>query len=148
MQAGFLAARRGLPPNSIVHLVSRDEITPTTRDYWHAWMEKCGRPREVRYCDSLDLLDRAELDDGERLMIDFAEANIEISTRRWRFETKALDTLRAGGLLFRDVTVPTLRVCLDRFLEQSPRARAFMHQYAHIGASPKVVEMGSRAAAS
>jgi hypothetical protein len=130
-----------------VNLVSRDGVT--TRDYWNAWMEHCGRPHEVRYYDSLDNLDRSALDEGEKLLIDFAEANIEISTHRWCFETRAMDALRARGLLFRDVTVDSLRVCLEHFLAQSSRARAYMDRLLDLPtAPPRIVEMSLRVASS
>jgi nucleoside-diphosphate-sugar epimerase len=134
VQAGFLAAFRHAPDGSIVHLVSRDDVVPTTRQYWHLWMKTCGRPREVRYYDRLADLPRDELDEPQRLLVEFAESNIEISTHHFRFETSNLDRLRRGGLAFVDATVDTMQVCLDDFLSRNPRALAFMN--AEAGRAP------------
>lgn len=126
VQAGFHAAFRTLPSGAIVHLVSRQATLPTTRDFWQVWMEACGRPGVVFYYDHLDDLDREALDEPQRLLVEFAESNIEITTHDWRFETTALDALRQSGLSYPDVTPASISVCLDWFLERTPRAQTFI----------------------
>jgi len=136
LQAGFLGAFYATEPSSIVHLVSRDQVT--TRDYWQLWMDLCGKPEQVVYHDTLEALDRSALDEGQRLLIDFAEANIEISTHRWQFETTALDRMRAMGLPFVDASRQTLTACLERFLSASPKSLAFMARLAARGAADSI----------
>lgn len=126
VQAGFHAALRTLPAGTIVHLVSRQSTLPTTRDFWQVWVEACGRPGVVFYYDRLDDLDRASLDEPQRLLVEFAESNIEITTHDWQFETTALDALRQAGLSYPDVTPASIAVCLDWFLARNPRAQAFI----------------------
>jgi nucleoside-diphosphate-sugar epimerase len=133
VQAGFHAAFRTLPAGAIVHLVSRQATLPSTRDFWHAWIERCGRPGAVFYYDRLDDLDRDAIDDQQRLLVEFAESNIEITTHDWQFATGALDALRRTGLVYPDVTPTSIVACLDWFLAREPRAQAFMSSRAASG---------------
>jgi nucleoside-diphosphate-sugar epimerase len=133
VQAGFHAAFRTLPAGAIVHLVSRQATLPTTRDFWQAWIDACGRPDAVYYYDQLDDLDRASLDEQQRLLVEFAESNIEITTHDWQFATGALDGLRRTGLRYPDVTPTSISACLDWFLARNPRAQAFMSTHARPG---------------
>lgn len=126
VQAGFYAAFRTLPSGTIVHLVSRQATLPTTRDFWHVWVEACGRPGAVFYYDQLDDLDRSSLDEPQQLLVEFAESNIEITTHDWQFETATLDALRRSGLSYPDVTPASIAVCLDWFLARNARAQAFL----------------------
>ena len=130
VQAGFYAAFRTLPAGAIVHLVSRQATLPSTRDFWHAWIEACGRPGAVFYYDQLDDLDRDALDEQQQLLVEFAESNIEITTHDWQFATGALDALRRTGLDYPDVTPASIAACLDWFLARNPRAQAFMSSQA------------------
>ena len=130
VQAGFYAALRTLPAGTIVHLVSCQATLPTTRDFWQVWIEVCGRPGAVFYYDRLDDLDREALDEPQRLLVEFAESNIEITTHDWQFETAALDTLRRSGLCYPDVTPASIAVCLDWFLARNARAQAFISSHA------------------
>ncbi|HET7503041.1 MAG TPA: SDR family oxidoreductase [Kofleriaceae bacterium] len=143
VQAGFHAAFRTLPAGAIVHLVSRQATLPTTRDFWQAWIEACGRPDTVYYYDRLDQLDRDAIDEQQRLMVEFAESNIEITTHDWQFATGALDALRAAGLRYPDVTPSSIVRCLDWFLATTPRAQAFMASEAarRDGRPTRVVEV-------
>lgn len=141
VQAGFYAAFRTLPAGTIVHLVSRQATLPTTRDFWHVWMEACGRPGAVFYYDQLDDLDRKSLDEQQQLLVDFAESNIEITTHDWQFETGALDALRRSGLSYPDVTPTSISVCLDWFLARNARAQAFLSADATRREPPRVIQV-------
>lgn len=132
VQAGFHAAFRNLPAGAIVHLVSRQATLPTTRDFWHIWMEACGRPDIIYYYDHLEDLDRSVLDDQQRLLVEFAESNIEITTHDWQFDTGALDSLRRAGLSYPDVTRTSISACLDWFLARNPKAQAFIEANASL----------------
>jgi hypothetical protein len=78
-------------------------------------------------------LDRALLDDQQRLLVEFAESNIEITTHDWQFATGALDALRRTGLCYPDVTSSSISACLDWFLARNSRAQAFMSAQARPG---------------
>jgi nucleoside-diphosphate-sugar epimerase len=141
VQAGFYAAFESLPAGAIVHLVSRRAAVPTARECWHLWMEACGRPAEVYYYDQLSDLDRTSLDEPQRLLVEFGEANIEISTHDWQFETGALDLLRHRTLHYPDATLSSMASCLDWFLARNASAQAFMSAHAPLraGVRPIVV---------
>jgi nucleoside-diphosphate-sugar epimerase len=130
LQSGFVAALRHAPDGSIAHLVSRDDRVPTTRQYWDMWIRACARPREVRYVDRLADLPWRDLDQRERMLMNFAEANIEISTHHWQFRTDNLERLRPHAPGWVDATPATVGVCLRAFLARTPRALAFMVQQA------------------
>jgi nucleoside-diphosphate-sugar epimerase len=126
VQAGFYAAFKSLPSGAIVHLVAGSAEVPTAREYMHLWMKVCGRPSEVYYYDQLSDLDRTTLDEPQRLLMEFTEANIEISTRDWQFETHALDLLRQGSLHYPVATRSSIASCLEWFLARNARAQEFM----------------------
>jgi nucleoside-diphosphate-sugar epimerase len=129
LQSAFLALRREPPRNSAVHVVSREETLPTVRDLWDLWLEAWAWPQEIYYYDRLDDVPLEDLDPLQRLLVEFASANIEISTHRWRFEASALSALRSRGLEFSDATVQTVGRCQQRFIDESPRIRAFLDQH-------------------
>jgi len=124
--ASFLAACRNLPNDSIVHLVSRYKSLPTVRDITKLWMERCSRPRELHFYNRLSEVPLHELDRRMRVWLEFTSVNMDIAAHQWRFQTTALDSLRARGLEFGDATLDTVRICQDRFIAQSPRIQAFM----------------------
>ncbi len=144
-QTAFLAGFRSLPAGAVFHVASDWTRLPTLQDCWHLWMLACGRPREVRYYSSLGNLPQQQLDDAERLFIEFSEANIEIATHRWQFETKHLHALRAAGLTFNDLTLASMDRCLARFLEQNAKAQRFLERARGEGTRdwiPSVVQAG------
>jgi nucleoside-diphosphate-sugar epimerase len=129
LQAAFLALRREQRDNSVVHVVSREETLPTVRDLWDLWLDAWAWPQEIYYYNQLDDVPLDDLDPLQRLLVEFASANIEISTRAWRFEAPALAALRSRGLQFRDATVQTVGRCQQRFIEESPRIQTFLEQH-------------------
>ena len=141
MQAGFYAAFKKLPDNSIIHLVSRDDLAPTAEDVWQGWMESCGHPSEVRYYSNLLALPWDELDEPQRLLFDLATPNIGISVRHWQFQHEHLDGLREEGLVFRDVTVESTRTCLNRFLAGNAKALSFIQRTRDLAVTPRVTRI-------
>jgi nucleoside-diphosphate-sugar epimerase len=141
VQAGFHAAFRTLPVGTIINLVSRPATAPTTREFWHFWMEACGRPDTAFYYDQLDGLDLESLDERQRLVVDFAECNIEISSHDWQFETGTLDALRRSGLDYPDATRASSLVVFNWFLARNSHAQAFMaaHAAALEGRKPRII---------
>jgi nucleoside-diphosphate-sugar epimerase len=136
LQEAFHAAFHHLDNGSIMHVVSDDARVPTARQVWDLWMKACGRPGEVRYHDRLEDVPLEELDPAQRLLLEFAEANIEISTHRWAFTTGHLDRLRRQhGLVFCDTTVSTMKRCLEAFLAGNPQAQSFMAARAQLASA-------------
>lgn len=132
-QNAFVAGFRHLPPNEVFHVVSEGRLIPTVQDCWHLWILACARPREVRYYTRLADLPRDGLDEAERSFIAFTEANLEIGTHHWQFETRHLDAFRAAGLAFQDISLPSMDRCLARFLELNSKARRFLAQARELG---------------
>jgi nucleoside-diphosphate-sugar epimerase len=128
-QESFLALRRQGANNVIAHIAGRAETLPTVRDLWDLWLHNWARPREIHYYDRIDDVPVDDLDQDERLLVEFAAANIEISTHHWRFETRVLDRLRADGLLFDDATVGTVELCQRRFMTDSARIQDFLAKH-------------------
>jgi nucleoside-diphosphate-sugar epimerase len=124
---GLLAARRSLPPGSIVNLVSRPEAVPTVRDVWRLFVEEVLGSREVHFYERAEDVPRARLDRGLRLLLEFAAVNFEIAGRGWRFERAAADRL---GVDLPDATTEVVRRCLRRFVAGSPRAQAYLAKFA------------------
>ena len=116
--------------NAIVHLVSREASLPTVRDLWDLWFENWAPPEDVYYYRGLDDVPLSELEPDERLLVEFAAANIEISTHHWRFETTALDELRRQGLDFADATLESVRRCQAEFMRNSSKIQEFLVRYA------------------
>lgn len=128
-QAGFFAAYETLPKNSIVHLVSRPETLPTVRDLYSDWMEICAHPREVYFYQKISQVPLGQIERRERILMEFAEVNIEIASHHWNFQTQHLEGLRQAGLHFADATPKTLRICLNAFAQRSPRIQAFLKNF-------------------
>lgn len=143
VQEGFYAAFRTLPVGTILHLVSRYGTAPTTREFWHFWVEACGRPEEVFYYDQLADVDRRSLDERQQLLVDFAEGNIEIASHDWQFETGTLDALRRSGLRYPDATRASSLVAFTRFLAKDVHARAFLAAHAAEleGRRPRIIHV-------
>lgn len=140
-QSAFLALYREGPSNSIVHVAGREETLPTVRDLWDLWLHNWARPQEIYYYDNLEDVPLDDLDQDERLLVEFAAANIEISTHRWRFETRSLDGLRHNGLAFDDATVKSVELCQRRFMADSERIQEFLAQHSDkLGHQPKIFE--------
>lgn len=128
-QAAFLALRRQQSNNVIAHIAGRESTLPTVRDLWDLWLHNWARPQEIHYYDRLDDVPVDDLDQDERLLVEFAAANIEISTHHWRFDTRALDGLRADGLRFADATVDGVELCQRRFMADSDRIQEFLAKH-------------------
>lgn len=112
----------------IVHIVGEESTLPTVRDLWDLWFAAWARPRDIYYYDSLDDVPLDALEPDERLLVEFAAANIEISTHRWRFETATLDTLRGDGLAFADADLQSVARCQAEFMQASPRIAEFLRE--------------------
>jgi nucleoside-diphosphate-sugar epimerase len=121
-QAGFLAAYKQLPDNSIMHLVSREETLPTVRQTWGAFVARYLPECDTRYYDDPSEVATKQCHGNVRQFLTAVQTNAEISSHRWRFESTALDRLRLSGLAFRDASLPTVTMCQDWFMSTPQRS--------------------------
>jgi len=128
--AGFWAAHRSLPDGSIVHLASREDGLPTTRDLWRLWLSTYGGAREIHLYERLDDVPADEVDPQLRLWLDFTSVNSEIASVRWQFQLDTLERLRRDGAVITDATFATIRTVQNRFVEDSEGLRRFVNLHA------------------
>jgi nucleoside-diphosphate-sugar epimerase len=125
-QAAILAIRATDLRASIIHVVSDDANCPTTRELCWLWAD-VYRPAEIHCYPSVDSVPLMAIPKRQRRVLELAAKNLEISTRRWRFETRALDLLRRAGLGFADATLASVARCQTRYIEQSTRIQTYLH---------------------
>lgn len=119
-QDALLAALHFVPPQSVVNLVSRDDVCPSMRALWDLWMDKVSRPQRVVYYERFEDVDLKAIDMRQRAYLSFAQVNLEIGAYRWRFERNWLETLeKAGHLRFVDASLDSVMQCQDRFVAAS-----------------------------
>ena len=124
-QNAFLAARRVLPPGSIVNIVSREAALPDLRQLWHLWMSRCLRPREIFYYERMNDIPIRDINGKQRALLALASVNLQIASHPWRFETSQLDALRAAGMVFPDATLDSVALCQDLFVAESKAIQEF-----------------------
>jgi nucleoside-diphosphate-sugar epimerase len=119
------AGRGSSPVGSIVHVVSDDSKVPTMLDLCGLWAD-VYRPDEIHCYASVDDVPLLSIPKRQRRFLEIAAKNLEIATRRWQFETSALDALRARGLAFADATLEAIARCQERYIERSARIQAYL----------------------
>ncbi len=124
-KAGFIAACKELPDNSIVHLTSCHETLPTVAEVVQQW-SAVWDVKEVHLYKDASEIPVSGIDRRNKMWLDFTAVNNDIAAHPWQFQTAGLDKLRSAGLKFRDVTLDTVRVCQDHFVAHSQRAQAFL----------------------
>lgn len=125
-QAAVMAIRATPARDAIVHVVSDHAKSPTMRDLCWLWAN-VYRPKEIHCYASVDDVPLREIPKRQRRFLELAAKNLEISTKRWVFETGALDALRTGGLTFADATLQSVERCQQRYIEGSTRIQAYLH---------------------
>ena len=130
-QEAVLAIRATDLGEPIIHVVSDDAKCPTTRDLCWLWAD-VYRPAEIHCYSSVDDVPLMSIPKRQRRVLELAAKNLEISTRRWMFETRALDRLRAAGLRFADATLQSVARCQQRYIEQSTRLQAYIQNLGSI----------------
>lgn len=124
----FLAARRMLPDNSIVNIVSDHDELPDLRALWRLWITECLRPRFVYYYLRMSDIPIRTINTRQRALLGLASVNLEIASHPWSFETTNLKQLREKGLEFQETTLETIALCQRRFIEESPKLKEFLDQ--------------------
>lgn len=122
-QAGFLACYRHVPAGRFIHLVSREEGLPTLRDLYHLWLERCAPASVLRCYDCVEEVPLDEMDNQQRLWLEFTTVNHQIASHAWSFETRGLDDLASHGLEIAHATLQTLAVCQEHFRSALPHLR-------------------------
>jgi nucleoside-diphosphate-sugar epimerase len=126
-QSGFMAAWRGLPDNSVCHLTSR--TSPNVREIAELFVQKYLRPRSVHYYDRLADVPLDAIPEPQRAFLAMAAVNIEISSRKWDFDTDNLDRLVADGAAFTDASIASVERCQDAYLSRSRRIARFSAKF-------------------
>lgn len=140
-QSGFIEALRALPDNSIIHLVSRNEVLPTVRELWQTMITDMYRPRVMHCYHRLADVPMERLNRRQQMWVELTGVNLEISSRDWLFARDTLDRLCVAGLQFADVTPESIAVCQNRFVAESMRMQEYMRRYAkERSASPQLIE--------
>jgi nucleoside-diphosphate-sugar epimerase len=124
-QDAVLAIRAAGHRDAVIHVVSDHASSPTMRDLCWLWAD-VYRPAEIHCYASVDDVPLPAIPKRQRRFFELAAKNLEISTRRWWFETRALDSLRAAGLRFVDATLPSVARCQARYIERSARIQAYI----------------------
>lgn len=106
--------------NSFLNLVSRQSTLPTVREGWQLFLD-VYQPESICFYEDIEEVDLDSLESPQRILLEFAQVNLEISAHPWEFDRTTLEQLIAGGTEFPDVTVDTLKICQDWFFEQSSR---------------------------
>lgn len=139
-QEVFLAAWRHLPDGAIAHLTSGADLD--ARTVAELWFRRCMAPERVLFYEDLDDIPFAAIDRRQRAFLAMASTNIRIASRPRRFETAALDRLRAGGANIPEVTLASLTACQDAFVAGCARIRRFCEEHRHrFGRSAEIVEV-------
>jgi nucleoside-diphosphate-sugar epimerase len=124
-KAGFIAACKDLPDNSVVHLTSCHETLPTVAEVVKQW-SSIWNVKEVHLYKDASEIPATGIDRRNKMWLDFTAVNNDIAAHHWQFQTASLDKLRKTGLKFKDVTLDTVRVCQDHFVAHSQRAQDFL----------------------
>lgn len=140
-QAGFSQAYRSLSGDAIVNLVSDQKKLPTVRDLWESWIELCARPQEVYFYEKFADLPLDGLEHRQRLLMEFAEVNLQIASRPWRFERGRLDEWQRAGWNLPVVDADSLAICLRRFVQDSPRLNKYLANFGKRGPKePRIID--------
>jgi nucleoside-diphosphate-sugar epimerase len=125
-QNAFLAAYRYLPDGTIVNVVSQQESLPDLRTLWDLWLDACLRPRQTFYYERMADIPLREINGKQRALLALASVNLQIASHPWRFETTAMDSLRAHGLKFTDATADSVALCQHVFIAESKQIQEFL----------------------
>jgi nucleoside-diphosphate-sugar epimerase len=127
-QSAFLAAYRLLPDNTILNLVSDDDMAPSSRQLWDTWFDACNRPRRRIYYERMADIPMHAIPRAQRALLALASVNLNIISHDWSFDTGGLATLRSRGLDFPDATLDSVLVCQRQFIDQSATIQRFLGQ--------------------
>lgn len=127
-QSGFMAARRHLADDSICHLTSRNP--PTVRDIAELTVKRHLHPITARFYERLADVPIMSIPEAQRSFLRLAAINVEISSRKWQFDTSTLDRLIELGTPFAEATIETVEHCQETYLRGLPRLADYTEKHA------------------
>jgi nucleoside-diphosphate-sugar epimerase len=131
-------------PNDIIHLVSKDETSPTLRELCWKWANVYF-PHEIHCFESIDDVPLRSLPIRHRRFLQVVAKNLEIAGHRWKFDDDKLRALRSTGLQFSDATLESIDRCQVQYISNSARIQDHMRIYGdNMGIRPQLIEMKSR----
>lgn len=146
LQASFLAARSGLAPDAIIHLVAAQENLVPTREIYEIAVRR-ARPQVVHFYQRYEDVPRERLESSARAFLDFCAVNIEISEGVWPFERANMRRLEAAGLAPPRVTSASVSRCFESFGAQSKHmARYFARHGSELAETVEIIDHPSRRA--
>ena len=125
-QSAFLAAYRLLPSGSIVNIVSNQDTLPDLRALWDLWLDSCLRPGTTFYYERMADIPLREINGKQRALLALASVNLQIASHPWRFDTTAMDWMRAQGMPFTDATRESVALCQSVFVAESRLIQEFL----------------------
>lgn len=134
-QNAFLAAYQLLPDDTVMNLVSDDDVAPTSRQLWDTWFDACNRPHRRFYYERMADIPMHAIPRAQRALLALASVNLNIISHAWSFDTGSLAMLRTRGLDFRDTTLDSVMVCQRQFIDQSATIQRFLGQICESGMS-------------
>jgi nucleoside-diphosphate-sugar epimerase len=142
-QSAFLGFYTNSVENTIAHIVSRHDTTPTMRELWDLWLRDVSRPETVYYYDNVGEVPLKNIDIRQRSYLTFASINLQIGAHHWQFSDNALSELRQQGVKFTDATLDTVMMCQDRFVNASAPVQKYLETYQSqlTSGQPKVIEV-------
>lgn len=125
----FVAVFHHAPKDSIINLVSEDDLLPSCRDVWNLYAAQCLGPDSVTVYDALEEVPLSQIDPRNRAFLKSISANIEISSLRWRFDTTQLQRLRGMRCETPKATLDSLSSCQRCFVANSNALQRFMRNH-------------------
>lgn len=129
LMRAFVAVFKHAPSDSIVNVVSEEEVLPSCRDVWNLYAAQCLAPDSVTFYDTLQDVPLARIDPRNRAFLKSVSANVEINSLRWRFDTTHLRRFCELGYEIPRATLESLSVCQRSFVASSSALTHFMHNH-------------------
>lgn len=115
----FVAVFQHAPHDSIINVVSEDEVLPSCRDVWNLFSAQCLGPDAVTFYDTLQDVPLSQIDVRNRAFLKSISVNVAINSQRWRFDTSHLKRFRGLGYQTPRATLESLSTCQRRFVASS-----------------------------
>lgn len=124
-----MAAFHHAPQDSIINVVSEDELLPTCRDVWNLYAAQCLAPDAVTFYDSMQEVPLSQIDPRNRAFLKAVSANVAITSQYWRFETTHLRRFSDMGYATPRATLESLSACQRSFVAGSSALTHFMRAH-------------------
>jgi nucleoside-diphosphate-sugar epimerase len=132
----FVAVFNHAPSDSIINVVSEDEVLPSCRDVWNLYSAQCLAPDSVTFYDSMQEVPLSQIDPRNRAFLKAISANVVINSLRWRFDTTHLQRFCGMGYETPRATLESLSACQRRFVANSSALTHFMRNHSSRFSAP------------